>query len=166
MPLVNHLNPDHFLETSAGRVDSPERGRAAWEQAYTELEGQLAAVGAGGTLYIVCGLQGAGKSTWVRLNAQTMGPHAIFFDAALPSRKHRSRALGMAAASGTPAVAVWINTPIEIALQRNASRPEGERVPESIIQHVLEQLEPPSLTEGFVRIIEVDAPGTAFIITL
>lgn len=157
MPLPNHINPDHFLATPDGRVDDAERGRAAWERAYAELAARLETVGAQGTLYVVCGLQGAGKSTWVERNAPGLGPRAIFFDAALPSVRHRSRALGLAAATRTPAVAVWINAPIEIALERNAVRPSDERVDEQIIHHVLEQLEPPSVDEGFTRVIEVGA---------
>ncbi|MBS1910902.1 MAG: AAA family ATPase [Bacteroidetes bacterium] len=157
MPPANHINPDHFLQTSAGRIDTPERGRTAWEQAYAELAARLLAVGGAGTLYVVCGLQGAGKSTWVRSNAGLMGPNAIFFDAALPSRKHRVRALRMAAGTGTPVVAVWINAPFEVALRRNAARPPDERVPEHVIEHVRDQLEPPSLEEGFAGVIEVDA---------
>lgn len=157
MPLPNHINPDHFLATQDGRLDDPERGRAAWERAYAELAVQLVAAGAAGTLYVVCGLQGSGKSTWVERNAPDLGPGAIFFDAALPSVRHRSRALGLAAATRTPAVAVWINVPIEVALERNAARPSDERVDEQIIHHVLEQLVPPSVDEGFARVIDVGA---------
>jgi hypothetical protein len=32
-PLANHVNPDHFLDPHAGAVDSPERGKAAWQRA-------------------------------------------------------------------------------------------------------------------------------------
>jgi len=161
MHLPNHINPDHFLETSDGRVDTPERGKAAWELAYSELARQLSVVGALGTLYVVCGLQGSGKSTWVNRNAAAAGEHAVFFDAALPSRKHRSRALGLAASTATPAVAVWVNVPVEVALRRNAARSQSERVPEHIIEHVLEQLEPPSTHEGFVRVVAVNASETS-----
>ena len=160
MHLPNHINPDHFLYTPDGRSPTAERAKAAWELAYQELERQVADLGPRGVLYVVCGLQGAGKSTWVRRQANAMPGPAIFFDAALPSRKHRSRALGLAAASTMPATAVWINVPFEVALARNTNRPEQERVPRHIIEHVLEQLEPPSISEGFTRVIEVaDANG-------
>jgi predicted kinase len=82
-------------------------------------------------------------------------PPSIYFDAALPSRKHRARALGLAAASAMPVTAVWVDVPIEVAIARNAGRPEQERVPEHIIQHVFDQLEPPSIIEGFTQIIKV-----------
>jgi predicted kinase len=157
MPAANHINPDHFLHATDGPASDPQRARDAWEQAYAELARQLDAIGPSGTLYLVCGLQGAGKSTWVARNAHAFCEPVVFFDAALPSRKHRSRALGLAARSGTPAVAVWLNAPVQLALERNARRPDRERVPEHIIHHVLEQLEPPSPGEGFVHVMEVGA---------
>ena len=155
MPLSNHINPDHFLDRSDAGEVSREAGQAAWEQAYAELARQLAAVGTQGQLYVVCGLQGAGKSSWVRRHAPALGEHAVFFDAALPSLRHRSRALALAATTRTPVVAVWINVPVETALLRNAARPPHERVPEPVVRHVLEQLVPPSVDEGFVDVIEV-----------
>lgn len=159
MALPNHVNPDHFLYTPDGEEVSAERAKAAWDLAWQELQRQVEAIGPAGTLYVVCGLQGAGKSTWVKRHAHEFDPPAVFFDAALPSRRHRSRALGLAAGAGMPAVAVWLVVPIEIALRRNAGRPPREQVPEHIVRHVLEQLEPPSVDEGFVRVIEVDASG-------
>ena len=155
MPLPNHINPDHYLPTADRRVWTTERGRQAWESAYAELESRLRAVGSPGKLYVVCGLQGSGKSTWITRNAVALGPSAVFFDAALPSRKHRTRALNLAAHYAVPAVAVWINVPIDVALQRNSQRRPDERIAEDTIRHVLEQLQPPSPEEGFVQIIEV-----------
>jgi predicted kinase len=76
-------------------------------------------------------------------------------DAALPSRRHRRRALDLAAGHGVPAVAVWINVPIDVALQRNRERPPDERIAEATILHVLGLLEPPGVDEGFARVIEV-----------
>jgi predicted kinase len=155
--LQHHINPDHYLLGPDGRrVWSEERGKAAWELAYAELERSLQTLGPRGTLYIVCGLQGAGKSTWIERNGAGHGPTAIFFDAALPSRKHRVRALALAAASATPAVAVWINVPIETALARNALRSGDERIAEETIRHVLGLLEAPSVDEGFRDVIEIN----------
>jgi predicted kinase len=154
----NHVNPDHYLQTPDGRVSSAERGKQAWESAYAELESLLQEFGASGTLYVVCGLQGAGKTTWIAKNAARLGSRAVFFDAALPSRQHRRRALDLAARYSTPAVAVWINVPIEVALRRNLKRPLDEQVPEATIRHVLGLLEPPSVAEGFADVVEVKEP--------
>lgn len=154
---MQHIDPDHHLARPGGRVDSPELARAAWERAYADLEAALERAGTTGRLYVVCGLQGAGKSTWIRDHGRSLGPGAVCFDGALPSRRHRSRALALAARTGTPAVCVWLNVPLPIALQRNAARAEAERIAEATIRHVWDQLEPPSVAEGFVAVIEVGA---------
>ena len=155
MRLPNHVSPDHHLETPNGRVWSAERGKQAWESAYGELESRLRAIGANGKLYVVCGIQASGKSTWISRNVVALGSHAVFFDAALPSRKHRTRALDLASQYSIPAIAVWVNVPIEVALQRNARRCTDEQIPEETIRHVLSLLEPPSVEEGFLEVIEV-----------
>ncbi len=36
-----HLNPDHYLQTGAGRVFTAERNAAAWEQLYRDLTAAL-----------------------------------------------------------------------------------------------------------------------------
>ncbi len=73
MRASRHVNPDHHLETPNGRVWSVERGKQAWESAYAELETFLRAVGAEGTLYVLCGLQGSGKTTWIARNPARLG---------------------------------------------------------------------------------------------
>lgn len=152
---MNHINPDHYLDRHNERQISREEGKAGWEQAYKDLEKRLRTLGPAGTLFVVCGLQGAGKTTWVRANAEAHGAGAIFFDAALPSRNHRARALRLAAEVGARAVAVWLDTPFEVAVARNAARPANERVAEATIVHVYDQLEPPSLEEGFADVMRI-----------
>jgi hypothetical protein len=49
-----------------------------------------------------------------------------------------------------------MDTPLEIALKRNAERREDERVPESSIRSVAAQFEPPSVSEGFIEVVRVD----------
>lgn len=159
MRSLRHINPDHFLPDVFSGTVSAGRGKLAWERAYAALEDSLDEVGMRGRLYVVCGLQGAGKSTWVAEHADAMDEYSVFFDAALPSRRHRTRPLVLAAASATPVSAIWLNVPVEIALQRNAQRSGAARVPEAVVYHVLEQLEPPSLEEGFEEVIEFDAQG-------
>jgi predicted kinase len=84
-----------------------------------------------------------------------MGGDCVFFDGPLPSREKRSRALAMAADARIQAVAVWVDAPLEVAFARNAARRGLAVIKEEAIRHVHAQLEPPSLNEGFVRIIRV-----------
>jgi predicted kinase len=147
------INPDHYLQTPSGRVWTPERNTVAWEQAYVQLTSALA--GAPRTLYLVCGLQGAGKSSWIEVNMSRLAP-CVFFDAALPRAVHRLPAITIARSTGARARCVWMDTPLEIALKRNAERREDERVPESSIRSVAAQFEPPSVSEGFIEVVRVD----------
>jgi predicted kinase len=155
MPLQNHVSPDHFLGLESAKVVTKEQVSAAWERAYELLERKLALLGEGATLYLVFGLQGAGKSTWVSRNAERFGDRAVFLDGPLPSRRHRKRALGIAAANGCRAIGVWVNTPLELAKSQNATRRGLARIREEAIMHVFENLEPPSTEEGFAEVIEI-----------
>jgi predicted kinase len=154
-----HINPDHYLQTETGRIFTTERNKIAWERAYADLASALSDAKESRHLYIVFGVQGAGKSSWIRENASAF-PNAIFFDAALPAKTHRARALAIAKNFGTPVIAVWIKSSLESALLRNLSRPSDERVPEAAVRSVFAMLEPPSLEEGFVQIIEQNASGS------
>lgn len=150
-----HINPDHYLNLEQALEVSREEVLAAWELAYAKLSAQLQELGSGATLYLVCGLQGAGKTHWVLQQLDKTGPDALFLDGALPSRRHRQRALALTKAAGCRAIAVWINTPLEQALAQNALRQGLARIREETILHVLEQFEIPDTEEGFASILEV-----------
>ncbi|MBK7742190.1 MAG: kinase [Betaproteobacteria bacterium] len=156
---MRHIDPDHYLATPAGRVDSPDLARAARDRAYAALQAALERIGTAGRLYVVCGLQGAGKSTWIRNHAAALGDSVVCFDGALPSRRHRSRALALCGA-GRHARGVRVDQrSLAVALQRNAARTGAERIAEATIRHVWDQLEPPSVAEGFVEVVEIGTAG-------
>ena len=54
-------------------------------------------------------------------------------------------------------IAVWINVPLERALQQNAKRAPDEVVPEVALRSVFGLIEIPTLEEGFLEVIEVKA---------
>lgn len=58
------INPDDFLETDVGRVWTLQRNIEAWQSAFAALERILTET-PGAQAVVVCGLQGAGKSTWI-----------------------------------------------------------------------------------------------------
>jgi hypothetical protein len=152
---VQVINPDHFLETETGRVWTPERNKRAWTNSFELLEQALSNVNTPGTrLLIVCGLQGAGKSQWIKDYAQHYAP-CVCFDAALPGARHRKPIIDVANKYGVEALAVWIDTPIEIAKQRNLARETDKRVPDESIESVARLFEPPRYGEGFSEIIRV-----------
>jgi predicted kinase len=151
-----HLNPDHYLQTSTGRVFTPERNAAAWEQLYADLDVALQSRTMGANLFVVMGVQGSGKSTWIRKNSERLGDKAIFVDAVLPGIRHRLRILSVAKAVSTPVTAIWINTRLETALSRNGMRPLDEQIPEDVIKHVFSNFEPPAFDEGFSEIYMIN----------
>ncbi|WP_322964653.1 AAA family ATPase [Sphingomonas fuzhouensis] len=144
------IDPDAFLETDHGRVWTPERNEAAWAWAYGALEQAISRAPRSGKVILVCGVQGAGKTSWIA--SQPVCPTTIYFDAALPGMRHRARIIAIARQADMPIEAVWIDTPVAIALARNACRPADKVVPESAILSVAAQFEPPSLVEGFARV--------------
>jgi hypothetical protein len=160
--MIASINPDDFLRTPTGRVWTPERNREAWSQAHAALEAALAKLaeaavsGEPPKLYVVCGLQGSGKSTWVAQNAARLAP-CVFFDAALPRASHRAPLIEMGKRAKARMSVVWIDASLEAALRRNAVRSEDERVPERALVSVAEQFEPPTLAEGVQEIIHVRA---------
>jgi hypothetical protein len=147
-----HLNPDHYLETGDGRIFTPERNAAAWEQLYLDLEEALQKGKDRAPLFVVLGVQGSGKSTWIDKNKAQLGDDVIFIDAALPGARHRARLLKLAGTTGTPATAIWINVPLETALHRNSLRQPDKQVSEDVIRYVFSNFEPPAIEEGFAEI--------------
>lgn len=150
-----YFNPDDYLETEAGRVFTPERSAAAFEHAYSDLESALRSAPPESHLLVVVGIQGAGKTTWVREHAGELGDAAYFFDAALPRGIHRARAVAIAKSAGVPAVCIWVRASIEDALARNDARRSDHRVPVSAVRSVHSIMEPPSISEGFQEVREV-----------
>lgn len=149
-----HINPDHFLQTAAGRVVDEARNAAAWAACHAELDAALAPPRIVSTLYLLIGAQGAGKSTWARARS-IEEPAAIIFDAILVRRIERAPILAAASARGVPVVAVWFRTPLDACVARNAARPADEIADETGLRNVFAALEPPSTNEGFARIVEV-----------
>lgn len=149
------FNPDDYLRTPAGRIFTEESNAKAWEQLYADLEQCFRDAGPQAHFFLVMGVQGAGKSTWIRHHGAARGVAAVFLDAALPARRHRVRAMALVQRFGVRATAVWINVPLEQALRQNAQRPSDEVVREAAVRGTFSVIEPPSLDEGFKDIIVV-----------
>ena len=134
------------------------------------------------------GLQGAGKSTWVAgelgtTHAVVSKDHwprarhrearqqrvvtellaagrSVVVDNTNPSAGERAPLVAAARAAGVPVRAVWVDTPLEVCLARNAARPERSRVPLVGIHAAVARLEPPAVEEGFARVDVVGpSPG-------
>src|SRR5689334_10537937 len=106
-----HINPDHFLQTDAGRVTTHARNNEAWRESYRAFHRALAEARPGTEVYVLVGPQGAGKSTWARQLQQRV-PDAIVFDAILVRDRERSPIVAAAAARGFKTIAVWFDAPL------------------------------------------------------
>lgn len=156
------FNPDHYLETLGGRVFSPPRNADAWRLALQALEAALVHRGAKARLFMVVGIQAAGKSSWIdEHRAAADCTQYLYFDAALPRREHRAPIVASAARHGVPVTAIWVRASVEEALARNALRREDHQVPRASIEAVAAAFEPPCRSEGFVEIIEVTGNAQA-----
>ena len=154
-----HINPDHFLQTPAGRVWTAELNARAWERCLAALPRALSmARRRRGVLYVLVGAQGCGKSSWARTR-KAVEPACVVFDAILVKRCERAPILAEAAAQDVPAIAVWFRTPLEICLARNAARPPDEVADEQGLRNVFAALEPPAQDEGFAAVLVVGDPA-------
>lgn len=158
--MPTHIDPNRYLDPIAYADDPVDESQRAWAQAYAELDAALEKLGSDGTLYLVCGLSGAGKTTWVQHHLNAYGDKAVFFDAAVPATQHRQKTLQIAHKHQVPVTAVWIEITPQLALERNQALPEDKRVPESTVRHAFALFQHPSTAEGFatVRMVKADDP--------
>ena len=126
------------------------------------------------------GLQGCGKSTWVRehladthtvvskdhwpnarkrqarqlrLVAELLAAgRSVVVDNTNPSREERAPLVALARAAGVPARAVWLDVPFRICLARNLAREGRARVPMRGLLAAQKRMTPPTTEEGFDRI--------------
>jgi tRNA uridine 5-carbamoylmethylation protein Kti12 len=161
------ISPDAYLQDPVTGLYNwtEERVAWAWEEAYKNLRRMINSCS---KMVIMCGLPGAGKSTWVesQSNSNTrytddgyeLPSRVLYFDATFTTREARKRAILDSAlwSSGYPfrIEAIVIDTPLDVCLHRNSLRREDRRVPESSILRMAKQLaeQPPRLREGFDRI--------------
>ena len=134
------------------------------------------------------GLQGSGKSTWVaaslaathavvskdhwprarrrearqrRVVAELLAAgRSVVVDNTSPSLEDRAPLVAAAREAGVRVRAVWVDTPVEVCLARNAVREGRARVPLVGVFATLGRLVPPSEDEGFDRVDIVGRPPT------
>jgi adenylylsulfate kinase-like enzyme len=142
---------------------------------------------AGPELVVMVGLQGSGKSTWV--HRHLAGTHTVVSKDHWPNARHREarqrrlvaglldagasvvvdntnpsledRAALIAAAqrAGARVRAVWVDTPVEVCIERNGDREGRARVPLVGLLDTRGRLVPPTPDEGFDRIDVVRPAG-------
>jgi predicted kinase len=121
---------------------------------------------------VLTGIPGSGKSTLVRerfpkykrINLDTLKTRgreaseilfslerleSIIVDNTNTTRQGRKKYIEIARAYGVTVRSIYLDTPLAIALRRNALRKGKERIPNGAIARFQRIIEPPSLDEGF-----------------
>lgn len=92
------------------------------------------------------------KIAYARLARAVEAGQDAIFDATNLQRKYRKTLFQMF--PNVNHVAVFVNTPVGECLERNKKR--ARVVPASVIRRMSYQMEPPTIEEGFSKIIEIN----------
>ena len=152
------VRPEALLEQGPGRW-TKERVAGAWAEASRRFRSALAdpsIVHAGAMI----GIPGAGKTTWSDRHDRD---GLVLFDAVWADPRRRAALARRIRMAGKVPIAVWVRTPLPLAIQRNAARPDWRRVPESFVRRAAASLLacPPTIREGWQQITMVDGSGPA-----
>jgi len=129
------------------------------------------------------GLQGCGKSTWVRSElaathevvSKDHWPNArrrearqrrvvaellaagrsVVVDNTNPSADDRAALVALAREAGVPVRAVWVDAPFATCVERNLARTGRARVPWVGVLATADRFEPPTVAEGFDSVLVV-----------
>jgi len=129
-------------------------------------------------IIVLVGIPGSGKSTLAcnrfpdhnRLNLDNLHTRKkedeeianclangknVIVDNTNTTRKSRTKYIQIAKLFGIPVRAIYINCPVDLALERNASRSGKEHVPDKAVRFYNKILQPPSTGEGFDSVEEL-----------
>lgn len=104
------------------------------------------------TATLLIGVAAAGKSTYVKNNPD---PTTVFFDTVAARPSFRKAAIRLAKEAGKTIKAVYIDTSLDVCIERNAKRDEHRRVPVEALKRAADGLteNPPNVSEGFSEVI-------------
>lgn len=120
------FSPDKWLEdTSEGKYNwTPARASEAWTTETNRFEKWLV------------------KRDWV-------DERTALWDATFVTIRARSKILKMAKEAGYKVEACVLDTPPDVCIKRNSERPEDRRVPQNVMDRMIDSRVPPSDIEGF-----------------
>lgn len=146
------LSPDNLLITPEGvYLHTPDRLLWAWREVMRLAQ---EARSQHNEITLLCGVAGAGKSTWLAQNAR---PDALYLDVTNGRRKDRIETVQNLREMGYVVHIIYVKTSLKTCLDRQANRAESRRVPEKRIQSMYHSLRayPPVMEEGYQTIQEV-----------
>lgn len=146
------ISPDNYLMTPEGQyLWSQERVVWAWEESRRVFLEALSS-GTYKKVVLLMGAPGSGKSTWL---ASHQKEGVLYFDATLKNWRSREPYVVSARKQGIPVEVVWLDTPLEECLRRNAGRTPDRKVSEGIVTSMWETINrfpPDPRKEGFILI--------------
>ena len=83
-----------------------------------------------------------------------------YIDATNLVREQRRDFIEIAQRRNCSIEALFFDVPLEVCLERNRNR--SRRVPESVMREMAATLEPPTLEEGFTRVVRIGEDGRVF----
>lgn len=130
-------------------------------------------------IIVLVGIPGSGKTTlaqnsfskYHRINLDTLHTRSkedeeianslssrqdLIIDNTNATKKSRSKYIQSGKRFGVTVRAIYLKTPVELALQRNASRIGKARVPDNAVRFYFKIIQPPSIEEGFDRVDVVE----------
>jgi hypothetical protein len=161
-PVPNVISHDAYLEREGTYHYTPARHERATKAAAAEFRRKVASTRIDDVVLVV-GIPGAGKTTYVAGQAQRLR-RTLFFDATMTTPERRAPLIHEALRHGKPVRITWMNTPLRLALERNARRPPGRRVPDENVEDYHRQIlaAPPELAEGALEVI-ILGPATGIV---
>ena len=147
------IRPDDLLVQGPGRYNTPDVSEA-WAESMRTLRAALADDEVD-TVGILIGIPGSGKTTWANKHDR---PGLVLFDAVWANARRRASMAARIRAAGKDALAVWVKTPLSIALLRNAQRPPWRQVPEPVCRDAAIRLRRarPHKREGWSQLVVVN----------
>lgn len=93
----------------------------------------------------------------VKITARVLlkGDYDVTIDATHLTPASRKGWVGLARELSTTIYCLWQNVSTAIAMERNQNRPEGQIVPQNVMEGMVFQYVPPSTNEGFNRVIPI-----------
>lgn len=131
------ISPDSYLWTPEGKyLWTPERVSGAWAEANKEFSETLKS-GRYGRVVLVMGSPGSGKTTWL---SQNFKPGVLYFEAVFKNAFTREPYLSRARCFGIYPEVVWVDSHLEVCLQRNSMRSPDRKVPEDLLRGMWETI--------------------------
>lgn len=154
------VSPDKHLLDDNKYIWSKARANNAWAKAHLEFE-ELLKTTTPVKVYLMCGAQCSGKTTWIRNHKPTEPGAHIYFDAVLKLSSERAVFISKIGdiCPDAKVVCVRVMASLETCLSRQRSRasndPQAKLVPPNIIQANFESFEEVEMDELFDQIVIV-----------